>query len=56
MTNEAGSNSSELFMCSEGERSILLLPLVARNLETIVLCMWRLFVYMVVVVNVWCSV
>ena len=30
-----GSISSELLMCGEGVRSILLMPLVARCLETI---------------------
>ena len=37
-------------------RSILLLPLVARCLETIGVCIWRMFVFMSVVVNVWGSV
>ena len=35
-----GSISSELLMCSGGVRSILLLPLVARYLETIDVCIW----------------
>ena len=34
-------------------RSILLLPLVARYLETIDVCIWRMFVFMSVVVTVW---
>ena len=36
-------------------RSILLLPLVARCLETIDVCIWRMFVFMsvVLVVTVW---
>ena len=34
-------------------RSILLLPLVARCLETIDVCIWRMFVCMFVVVIVW---
>ena len=34
-------------------RSILLLPLVARYLETIEVCIWRMFVFMSVVVTVW---
>ena len=38
-----------------GVRSILLLPLVARCLETIV-CIWHMFVFMSVVVTVWGSV
>ena len=33
-----GSISSELLMCGGGVRSILLLPLVARCLETIDVC------------------
>ena len=34
-TSEAGNISLELLMCGGGVRSILLLPLVARCLETI---------------------
>ena len=34
------SISSELLMCGGGVRSILLLPLVARCLETIDVCIW----------------
>ena len=49
-----GSLSSELLMCGGGVRSILLLPLVARCLETIYIC--RMFVFMSVVVIVWGSV
>ena len=52
-TGEAGSLSSELLMCGGGVRSILLLPLVARCLETIDVCIWRMFVFMSVVVTVW---
>ena len=37
-------------------RSILLLPLVARCLETIDACIWRMFVLRSVVVTVWGSV
>ena len=37
-------------------RSILLLLLVARCLETIDVCIWRMFVFMSVVVTVWGSV
>ena len=51
-----GSISSELLVCGGGERSILLLPLVARCLETIYVCIWRMFVFMSVVVTVWGSV
>ena len=40
-----GSLSSELLVCGGGVRSILLLPLVARCLETIDVCIWRMFVY-----------
>ena len=50
-----GSISSELLMCGGGVRSILLLPLVARCLETIDVCIWRMFVFMSVVVIVWGS-
>ena len=39
-----GSISPELLMCGGGERSILLLPLVARCIETIDVCIWRMFV------------
>ena len=46
------SISSELLMCGGGVRSILLLPLVARYLETIDVCIWRMFVFMSVVVTV----
>ena len=42
-------------MYGGGVRSILLLPLVARCLDTIV-CIWRMFVFMSVVVNVCGSV
>ena len=51
-----GSLSSELLVCGGGVRSILLLPLVARCLETIDVCIWRMFVFMSVVVTVWGSV
>ena len=51
-----GSLSSELLMCGGGMRSVLLLPLVARCLETIYVCIWRMFVFMSVVVTVWGSV
>ena len=51
-----GSLSSELLMCGGGERSILLLPLVARCQETIDVCIWRMIDFMFVVVNVWWSV
>ena len=51
-----GSISSELLMCGGGVRSILLLPRVARCLEIIDICIWRMFVFMSVVVIVWGSV
>ena len=51
-----GSISSELLMCGGGVRSILLLPLVAKCLETIDVCIWCMFVFMSVVVTVWGSV
>ena len=43
-------------MCGEGVRSILLLPLVARCLETIDVCIWRMIVFMSIVVTMWGSV
>ena len=51
-----GSLSSELLMCGGAVRSILLLLLVAICLETIDVCIWRMFVFMSVVVTVWESV
>ena len=51
-----GEVSTELLMCGGGVRSILLLPLVARCLETIDVCVWRMFVFMSLVVTVWGSV
>ena len=44
-----GSISSQLLMCGGGVHSILLLPLVARCIETIYVCIWRMFVFMSVV-------
>ena len=41
-----------LFMCDGSARSMLLLPLVASFLETIDVCMWRMIVFMSVVVTV----
>ena len=38
------SISSELITCGGGVCSILLLPLVARCMETIDVCTWRMFV------------
>ena len=43
-------------MCGRGVRSILLLSLVARCLETIDVCILRILVFMSVVVTVWGSV
>ena len=51
-----GSLSSELLMCGVDVHSILLLSLVARCLETIDVCIWRMFVFMSFVVTVWGSV
>ena len=51
-----GSLSLELLMCGGGVRGILLLPLVARCIKTIDVCIWRMFVFMSVVVTVWGSV
>ena len=48
-----GSISSELLKCGGGVRSILLLSLVARCLETIDVCIWRMSVFMYVVVMCW---
>ena len=50
-----GSISSELLMCGGGVHSILL---VARCLETIDVCIWRMFVLMsvILIVTVWGSV
>ena len=50
------SISLELLMCGGGVRSLLLLRLVARCLETIDVCIWCMFVFMSVVVIVWGSV
>ena len=38
------SISSELLMCAGYVRSILLFPLVARCIDTIDVCIWRMFV------------
>ena len=48
-----GSNSSELLMGGGRVDSILLLPLVARWLETMDVCIRRMFVFMSVVEIVW---
>ena len=50
-----GSIYSELLTWGGGVRSILFLPLVARCLETIDVCIWSIymFVFMSVVVTVW---
>ena len=39
-----GTISSELLMCGGGVHSILLVPLVARYIETIDVCIWHMFV------------
>ena len=41
-----GSISSEMLMCGRGVRSVLLLPLVARCLETIDVCIRHRFVFL----------
>ena len=51
-----GSLFSELLMCGGGVCSILLLPLVARYLETIDVSIWRMFVFVSVEMTVWGSV
>ena len=51
-----GSMCSELLVFGRGVRLILLLPLVARCLETIDVCIWCMFVFMSVVVTMWGSV
>ena len=51
-----GNISLELLMCGGCVRNILLLPLVARCLETIDVYILRMFVFMSVVVTVWGSV
>ena len=51
-----GSISSELLMCGGCVCSISLLPLVARCLETIGVCICHMFVFMSVVMTVWRSV
>ena len=56
MSEVCGSISSELLMCGECVRSILLLPLVTICLETIEVCIWHMFVFMSVAVTVWGSV
>ena len=48
-----GSISSKLLMCGGGLHSTLLLPLVARCIETIDLYIWHMFVFMSVGVIVW---
>ena len=45
--------SSALLMYGGGVCSILLLPFVARCLETIDVCIWCMYVFMSVVVTVW---
>ena len=51
-----GGISSELPICGGGVRSILLLPLVARCLETIDVCLWHMFIFVSVVLTVLGSV
>ena len=40
-------------MCGGGLQRILLLPLTVRCLETIDICLWRIFVFISGVVTVW---
>ena len=54
--SDAGKYVFRAVMCGGGVRSILLLPLVARCLETIDVCIWCTFVFMSVVVTVLVSV
>ena len=51
-----GSISTELIMCGEGVHSIFLLSFLVRCIETIDVYIWRMFVFMSVVVTVWGSV
>ena len=44
-TTESENILSELLMCGGGVRSIVLLPLVASCIETINVCVWRMFVF-----------
>ena len=55
-TSEAGKYLFRAASGGGGVRSMLLLPLVVRCLETIDVCIWRMFVFMSVVVIVWGSV
>ena len=55
-TSEAGSISLVLLMCGGGGRSILLLSLVTRCIETIDVSIWRMFICMYIAVTVWESV
>ena len=48
-----GRLTSELLLCGGGVRSIMFLPLEARCLDTIDVCIKRMFVFMYVVVTVW---
>ena len=51
-----GCISTELVLCGGCVCSIVLLPLVDRCIETLEECIWRMFVFMSVVVTVWGSV
>ena len=54
--SEAGSEmesiTSELLKCDGAVHNIVLVPLMTRCLETLYACLWRIFVYMSVVVTV----
>ena len=41
-----------MYVLKSNVHSILLLPFVARCVETIYVCIWRMFVFITVVVNV----
>ena len=49
----AASEAGENLFRAANVCSILLLPFVARCLETINVCIWHMFVFMFVVVTVW---
>ena len=50
------SSSSEMVTCGGGVRSIVLMPLVAKCLETIDVSIWHMFVFISVIASVWGSV
>ena len=50
------SISLDMLMCGGGVRSISLLSPLARCLDTTDVCIWRMFIFISVVVTVWRSV